>query len=74
MGSTALATGLAMLPVTVVTGADGVYQRTTRSTRFGEWPVMRAGLAAGAVGAVLVGLAATDGQVWPLALAASRSA
>ncbi len=32
--------------------------------------LLAAGIAAGAVGAVLVGLAATDGHVWPLALAA----
>jgi DHA2 family methylenomycin A resistance protein-like MFS transporter len=68
-GLTALATGLAMLPVTVVTGVTA-FLSGRLVTRFGEWPVMSAGLAAGAVGAVLVALASTDGSAWALGLSA----
>jgi DHA2 family methylenomycin A resistance protein-like MFS transporter len=60
-------TGLAMLPITVVTGATAFLTGRTVG-RFGEWPVMAAGFAAGVVAAVLVALNPAHGPVWLLAL------
>lgn len=60
-------TGLAMLPITVVTGATAFLTGRTVG-RFGEWPVMAAGFAAGVLAAVLVALNQALGPVWLLAL------
>ena len=64
-GLNALSTGLAMLPMTLVTGAVAFLSGRAVS-RFGEWPVMLAGLTAGVMAAVLVALNATYGAVWVL--------
>ncbi|MDQ1515304.1 MAG: hypothetical protein QOE80_1134 [Actinomycetota bacterium] len=64
-GLDALNTGLALLPVTVVTGGAALGSgRAVR--RFGEWPVMLTGLAAGVLAAVLVALNGTHGPLWLL--------
>ncbi|HMC81551.1 MAG TPA: MFS transporter, partial [Acidimicrobiia bacterium] len=64
-GLDALGTGLAMLPVTLVTGT-AAFLSGRAVTRFGEWPVMLAGLAAGILAAVLVALNGTHGPLWVL--------
>jgi MFS transporter, DHA2 family, methylenomycin A resistance protein len=59
-GLDAFQTGLAMLPVTLVTGTTAYLSRRAIA-RFGEWPVMTAGLMTGAIGATLVAVNATHG-------------
>ena len=66
-GLDAFATGLAMLPMTLVTGATA-YLSGRIVGRFGEWTVIAAGLAAGATGAVLVAANPLDGDTWLLVL------
>jgi DHA2 family methylenomycin A resistance protein-like MFS transporter len=61
-GLDALHTGLALLPMTVVTGAMAFLSGRV-ITRVGEWPVMLAGLAAGAGGALLVAVSSGGGSV-----------
>ena len=56
--STRSQTGLAMLPVTLVTGTTA-YLSSRAIAQFGEWPVMTAGLTTGAIGAALVAVDAT---------------
>jgi MFS transporter, DHA2 family, methylenomycin A resistance protein len=58
----ALQTGLALLPMTVVTGTMAFLSGRVVA-RAGEWPVIVAGLAAGAAGALLVALNSSDGSV-----------
>jgi MFS transporter, DHA2 family, methylenomycin A resistance protein len=55
-----LDTGLALLPMTVVTGLMAVLSRHLVD-RIGEWAAIVIGLTAGAGGALLIALAATDG-------------
>jgi DHA2 family methylenomycin A resistance protein-like MFS transporter len=64
-GLNSLHTGLALLPMTLVTGAFAFLSGRAVS-RFGEWPVMLAGLTSGVLAAVLVALNATYGAVWVL--------
>jgi DHA2 family methylenomycin A resistance protein-like MFS transporter len=54
-GLDALDTGLALLPMTVVTAAMALFAGRL-VPRLGEWPVVAAGLTSGAVGATLVAL------------------
>ena len=54
-GLTALDTGFALLPMTVVTAAMALFAGRL-VPRLGEWPVVVAGLTSGAVGATLVAL------------------
>jgi DHA2 family methylenomycin A resistance protein-like MFS transporter len=63
-GFNALDTGLALLPMTVVTAAMALFAGRL-IPRLGEWPVVLAGLTSGAVGAVLV---AVNGSYAHLAL------
>jgi MFS transporter, DHA2 family, methylenomycin A resistance protein len=64
-GLDALGTGLALLPVTLVTGASA-FGSGRAVARLGEWPVMLAGLTAGILAAVLVALNGTHGPLWAL--------
>jgi MFS transporter, DHA2 family, methylenomycin A resistance protein len=66
-GLAAFSTGIAMLPMTLVTGTTA-YLSGRLVAGFGEWPVMAVGLAAGTLGAVLVTLNASHGPVWLLVL------
>ena len=59
-GLDALDTGLALLPMTVVTGVMAFLSGRLVS-RIGEWSAIVVGLAAGAAGALLIALAATRG-------------
>jgi MFS transporter, DHA2 family, methylenomycin A resistance protein len=59
-GLDALETGLALLPMTVVTGAMAFLSGRLVS-RIGEWTPIVVGLTAGAAGALLISLAATAG-------------
>jgi len=59
-GRDAFQTGLAMLPVTLVTGTTA-YLSSRAIARFGEWPVMTAGLMTGAIGAAFVAVNPTHG-------------
>jgi DHA2 family methylenomycin A resistance protein-like MFS transporter len=59
-GLDALQTGLALLPVTVVTGAMAFLSGRLVG-HIGEWKAIVVGLTAGAAGALLIALAATDG-------------
>lgn len=60
--------GMAILPMTVICGTAAFL--TGRSVaRFGEWPIMAAGMAGGALGAIFVAVAATSGHVWVLVVA-----
>ncbi len=63
-GLDALATGLALLPMTVVTGVMAFLSGRLVS-RIGEWSAIVVGLAAGGAGALLIALAAT-GEVTTL--------
>ncbi len=64
----ALVTGIAMLPMTLVTGATAFLTHRTVA-RYGEWPVMTVGLAAGAAAATLVALTPGRGPLWVLVAA-----
>jgi MFS transporter, DHA2 family, methylenomycin A resistance protein len=64
-GLGALETGMAMLPMTLVTGATAFLTHRTVA-RYGEWPVMTAGLAAGVAAAILVALTPGRGPLWVL--------
>jgi DHA2 family methylenomycin A resistance protein-like MFS transporter len=55
-----LDTGLALLPMTIVTGSMA-FLSGRLVNRIGEWPAIVVGLAAGAGGALLIALATTDG-------------
>ena len=55
-----LGTGLALLPMTVVTGAMAFLSGRLVS-RIGEWPAIVVGLTSGAGGALLISVAATGG-------------
>jgi DHA2 family methylenomycin A resistance protein-like MFS transporter len=55
-----LDTGLALLPMTIVTGSMA-FLSGRLVNRIGEWTAIVIGLAAGAAGALLIALAATDG-------------
>jgi DHA2 family methylenomycin A resistance protein-like MFS transporter len=68
-GLGAFTTGLALLPMTIVTGTTA-FLSGRAVARFGEWPVMMAGLGAGAAGAVLVALNPSHGSPWALAISA----
>ena len=68
-GLDALDTGLALLPMTIVTGAMAFISGRI-IPRAGEWPVILAGLAAGATGALLVALNTSRG---PLAILIASS-
>ena len=59
-GLDALRTGLALLPMTVVTGAMAFLSGRLVS-RIGEWTAIVVGLTAGAAGALLVSVAAGGG-------------
>jgi DHA2 family methylenomycin A resistance protein-like MFS transporter len=59
-GLDALDTGLALLPMTVVTGAMAFLSGRLVS-RIGEWPAIAVGLTAGASGALLISLTPTGG-------------
>jgi DHA2 family methylenomycin A resistance protein-like MFS transporter len=59
-GLDALRTGLALLPMTIVTGAMAFLSGRLIS-RIGEWTAIVVGLTAGAAGALLVSAAAGDG-------------
>jgi MFS transporter, DHA2 family, methylenomycin A resistance protein len=61
-GLNALETGLALLPMTVVTAAMALFAGRL-VPRVGEWPVVVAGLASGAVGAALVALNGSDAHL-----------
>jgi MFS transporter, DHA2 family, methylenomycin A resistance protein len=55
-----LDTGLALLPMTIVTGSMA-FLSGRLVNRIGEWPAIVVGLAPGAGGALLIALATTDG-------------
>ena len=59
-GLDALDTGLALLPMTIVTGAMAFLSGRLVS-HVGEWPAIVVGLTAGAAGALLISLAPTGG-------------
>src|SRR3954452_2432946 len=59
-GLVALQTGLALLPMTIVTGAMA-FLSGRLVAHIGEWNAIVVGLAAGAAGALLISLAATGG-------------
>lgn len=63
----ALHTGLALLPVTAVTGTCAFLSGTLVS-RIGEWRTMRIGLVCGAIGAGLVAINRPDGSIVVLML------
>jgi DHA2 family methylenomycin A resistance protein-like MFS transporter len=69
-GLDALDTGLALLPVTVVTGASA-FASGRMIARFGAWPAIGAGLAAGVTGAVLVAVAPSGAPLGVLVAAGS---
>ena len=69
LGLGPFATGIALLPMTVVTGTTA-FLSGRAVARFGEWPVMMAGLSAGVTGAVLVALNPSHGAPWALAVSA----
>ena len=62
-GLDALETGLALLPMTVVTGAMAFLSGRLVS-RIGEWTAIVVGLTAGAAGALLIAVAAGGGVTW----------
>jgi len=64
-GLNALDTGLALLPMTLVTGTFAFLSGRVVG-RFGEWPVMLAGLTVGVLASVLVALEADHSALWVL--------
>jgi len=64
-GLDALATGLALLPMTAATAVMALLAGRL-VPRLGEWRVLVAGLTCGATGATLVALSARSGNVWLL--------
>jgi MFS transporter, DHA2 family, methylenomycin A resistance protein len=64
-GLDALRTGLALLPMTVTTGAVAFLSGRVVA-RLGEWPAMLAGLGAGVLAAGAVALGSVHGSVWVL--------
>ncbi len=62
-GLDALATGLALLPMTVVTGTMAFLSGRLVS-HIGEWPTIVVGLTAGAAGALIHYVAGVDGVTW----------
>jgi DHA2 family methylenomycin A resistance protein-like MFS transporter len=60
-------TGVAMLPMTLVTAVTALLSERGVA-RFGEWPIMAVGLAAGALGAVLVAVTPAGGPTGVLVL------
>jgi DHA2 family methylenomycin A resistance protein-like MFS transporter len=69
LGLGAFETGLALLPMTIVTGTTA-FLSGRAVARFGEWQVMMAGLGAGAAGGVMVALNPAHGSAWVLAISA----
>jgi DHA2 family methylenomycin A resistance protein-like MFS transporter len=69
LGLGAFTTGIALLPMTIVTGTTA-FLSGRAVARFGEWPVMMTGLGAGAAGALLVVLNPSHGSPWVLAISA----
>jgi DHA2 family methylenomycin A resistance protein-like MFS transporter len=67
-GLDALATGLALLPMTAATAVMALLAGRL-VPRLGEWPVLVAGLTCGAAGATLVALSARSGNVGLLLVA-----
>jgi MFS transporter, DHA2 family, methylenomycin A resistance protein len=61
-GLDALDTGLALLPITVVTAGMALFAGRL-VPRFGEWPVVLAGLSCGVLGATLVALNGSQAHV-----------
>lgn len=66
-GLTVLDTGLAMVPMTVVV-ATMAFLSGRIVTRFGEWPIMAAGLTTGMLAAALVAINRAGGPVWLLVI------
>jgi DHA2 family methylenomycin A resistance protein-like MFS transporter len=60
-------TGVAMLPMTLVTAVTALLSERGVA-RFGEWPIMAVGLAAGALGAALVAVTPAGGPTGVLVL------
>jgi DHA2 family methylenomycin A resistance protein-like MFS transporter len=67
-GLSALDDGLALLPLTLVTGSMA-YLSERLVTRLGEWRVIAGGLGAGALGALLIALNRADGPLAALIVA-----